>query len=120
MNAQRTKSRPIDFANNEWDLKVALLAEAGWHTRAIAEETGLTIGQVTLRCAQAGVKRADYRNGKSDIAKFVVSTLKNRGNPVKSFDLAARLSSTIDNLQIDYIKVKKAKVKIKQRKLISA
>jgi hypothetical protein len=46
------------------------MASMGFSTRAIIRETGLTSSQTTYRLKKAGIKRADYRNGESYMAKF--------------------------------------------------
>lgn len=69
------------------ELRCALLASMGFSTRYIVAETGLTPCQVSYRLNKARIKRADYRNGESDMAqlilhrmalpnKTIVSTLK--------------------------------------------
>ena len=77
MHKQRAKARRVDFARHESDLQCVILAEAGWHTRAIAEKTGLTEGQVNLRCMQAGVKRRTYRDGKGILSQVIVDLTLN-------------------------------------------
>jgi hypothetical protein len=59
------KPRPIDFEKNPKDRELGDLGEAGWHTRAIAAEVGLSPGQVLYRLRQAGVKRKSYRDGRA-------------------------------------------------------
>ena len=57
---------------SEEDLKCAILASLGFSTKHIMEVTGLTQCQVTYRLNKAHIKRADHRNGTSDMAKRVV------------------------------------------------
>ena len=47
----------------------AQLAMGGQTTKAIMLETGLTECQVVYRLHKAGVKRADFRNGTSPVAR---------------------------------------------------
>lgn len=63
--------RRITFQNVN-DLEVAILGSMGFSTAFIMERTGLTKYQVVYRLTKAEVKRADYRNGHSRIAKSVI------------------------------------------------
>lgn len=94
--------RPVDFDLNPDDLECALLGKAGWHTQAIAEATGLTQSQVTYRLGRAGVKRADYRNGQSEMAKFVLAQIRWRSNAKRRLASANRFPHQIDVLQVQF------------------
>jgi hypothetical protein len=56
-------------------------------TKYIGERTGLTNCQITYRLAKAGIKRADYRNGGSDMAQRVLQ----RAIPNRNADKRAML-----------------------------
>src|SRR3546814_3657509 len=92
------RPRPVDFEKNVTDQDVGDIGEAGWHTRAIAEATGLTPSQVLYRLRQAGVKRANYRNGDSDMAKIMLQANRAHGNERKEYTAAEKLYNQIDNL----------------------
>lgn len=62
----------VDFLNNPKDMKVAVLGSLGLSTAYIAAVTGFTSGQVIYRLTKGSVRRNDYRNGHSQIAKYVV------------------------------------------------
>lgn len=104
------KARPVDFANNEDDLEAAILGEAGWYTRAIAKETGLTESQVNYRLGLAGVKRADYRNGGSEIAKVILSLVRAR-RASERVEQAREFPDKVENLQNQFIEVSSSKRK---------
>jgi len=69
---ERTIPRKVSFLHFDDDFGVATLANFGWHTKAIARETGLTPSQVTYRCQRAGIKRGDYRNGLNEHSRRVL------------------------------------------------
>lgn len=100
---QHAIPKSVNFANNPDDLECAIMGEAGWHTRAIARETGLTESQVTYRLARASVKRANYRNGESEMAHFMLAQIRNRGNRRKMLESTRQLPVEIDRLQEQYI-----------------
>lgn len=72
MTKNHTKPLKVSFINNDVDFKVATLANWGWHTRAIAKETGLTESQVNYRCMNSGIRRRDYRDGMNEHSKRVL------------------------------------------------
>lgn len=115
---KRTASQPkaVDFALNDVDLEVALLGEAGWHTRAIASETQLTEGQVTYRLGLAGIKRANYRNGQSDMAHFIVGVIRARHSAKDRIKEVRELPGKFENLQEQYAEVCSEKRKSKTSK----
>lgn len=98
----RAESRPVDFADS-LDLECAVLGEAGWYSKAIARETGLTPHQVNYRLGRAGIKRADYRNGQSDIARHTLNQIKMRDREKQLVKSAQGFSDKIDALQKKYI-----------------
>lgn len=48
------------------------LGSRGMHAKTISQYTGLTVGQVHLRCQKLGLKLRDYRDGKGPSAKLIV------------------------------------------------
>ena len=52
--------------------KVALMAELGFHTRAIADATGLSESQVNSRTSLYGIRRRDYRDGRNEASSRVL------------------------------------------------
>jgi hypothetical protein len=82
----------VDFHANGDDFSCVLLASIGLTTAAIAQQTGLTEGQVLYRLALAerenksrGRKsaRIQYRQGKSAICRIVINQLTARSSLVK-------------------------------------
>lgn len=62
--------RPVlNFENEELTFLCAGLGEMGWSTNAIAEETGLSVGQINYRLKLLNVVRSNYRNGSSYFAR---------------------------------------------------
>ena len=57
--------------------QAGILGALGLSTRAIQNNTDLTAGQILYRLKKIGVKRQDYRNGQSSIAKYVLNKAKN-------------------------------------------
>lgn len=62
---------PVNWTSNE-DLQCAILGAIGFSTKFIAEKTGLTPCQIGYRLNKGRIKRADYRNGQSDMAEMVM------------------------------------------------
>lgn len=54
------------------DVECACLALLGQTTSAIARETGLSESQVQYRVSKAGIKRWDFRNGRSTLAREMI------------------------------------------------
>lgn len=73
--AKKKQRHVIRFTESE-EIEVVVMGELGFSTQAIADETGLSKGQVLYRLRLAQVKRADYRNGKSDTAERVLDTMR--------------------------------------------
>lgn len=63
-----TKPLRVTWSSDE-DIQTAILAGMGFSTKFITETTGLTKCQVSYRLHKAGIKRAAYRNGESDVAQ---------------------------------------------------
>ena len=68
-----TTHRRVDFFRNSDDLEAVVLAGLGFSTALIVKKTGLTPCQVSYRLGKARVKRSDYRNGGSQVAKVVIA-----------------------------------------------
>lgn len=64
----------VNFAKNPADLEVLILGSLGFATDYIAERTKLSVGQVLYRLKHGGVKRADYRHGKTATAQSVIAS----------------------------------------------
>lgn len=62
----------VDLLGNHEDFQVIVLASLGMSTKCISRETGLSSGQVSYRCKKGSIKRSDYREGASPIAKSVI------------------------------------------------
>lgn len=71
MSDKPTTPKRVQWTSEE-DLQCAILASLGFSTKHIMNVTGLTQCQVTYRLNKAHIKRADYRNGTSDMAKRVI------------------------------------------------
>jgi len=69
---KRTLPKRVSWTTHE-ELRCALLAGMGFSTQFICEETGLTPCQVSYRLHKGLIKRADYRNGKSEMAELALS-----------------------------------------------
>lgn len=68
--------RRVDFVQNKLDLEVLLLGSMGFSTDFICQRTGMSVSQVLYRLRLGAVRRADYRNGTTAVAKFVLGTLR--------------------------------------------
>ena len=108
------KPQSVNFEMNDVDLEVALLGEAGWHAHAIADEVHLTPGQVTYRLGLAGVKLKNYRNGKSQMSRFMVSMIQAQ-NAANRITEVRQIPETFGNLQEQYVEVCSQKRKPKTK-----
>jgi hypothetical protein len=63
------------------DFLCCALGQLGLSTETIAAQTGLSVHQVTYRLGVGHVKRADYRNGTSPIARRVMDFAKRQLEP---------------------------------------
>lgn len=108
------KPRPVDFEKHPKDRDVGDLGDAGWHTKAIARETGMSPGQVLYRLKQAKVKRKDYRDGSSRMAQIVLKVIRAAGKPEKEESATEKLFAEIDyqhkRFVIEHNKLKKKKI----------
>jgi hypothetical protein len=66
-----TKRRLVTWSSDE-DLQCAILGALGFSTQYIMEQTGLSACQISYRLRKGTIKRADYRNGTSDMAQRVM------------------------------------------------
>ena len=74
--SKRAKPRRVDFGLYTEDFECALLGSLGFSTAMIESKTGLTGGKVTYRLKKISVRRMDYRNGESTMAKLVLRNMK--------------------------------------------
>lgn len=68
-----THSRLVNPWSNQDDMRVLVLGKLGFSTKAITKETGLSGHQITYRLHKFAVRRLDYRNGQSDVAKYILN-----------------------------------------------
>src|SRR5262245_61956494 len=74
----KAKAKPVDFLHDVMDLRAAVLGTLGFSTVAIMERCGYTTSQVIYRLKKAQVRRANYRSGDSEMAKFVMQVAAGR------------------------------------------
>jgi len=77
------KTRPmrVNWASDE-DLQCAILGAMGFSTRFIGEQTGLSPCQISYRLSKGRIKRADYRNGESEMAQRVMDQVAPKSGKV--------------------------------------
>lgn len=75
---------------DENDLEVVILGECGWHTKAIAAKTNLTMSQVQYRLTKALVKRLDYRNGLTQNSHVIADWWRKSAGPSIKRDLTTK------------------------------
>lgn len=68
----KTTPRRVDLLNDPADFQCAALGAQGFSTKFLMERTGLSACQVTYRLHAASVRRCDYRNGHSQVAKALL------------------------------------------------
>jgi hypothetical protein len=91
-----TKPIRVTWTREDETLCVAM-CDAGMSTKHIMEETGLTKCQVQYRQKMAGIKRADYRNGTSHMARMIMQ----RVLPRDPAQIRAMLKLRIIKLKIE-------------------
>lgn len=64
------------FTGQPRDIVAAVLAAEGFSNELIRERTGMSDGMIAYRLKYVGIKRMDYRNGKSPTAKAVQNLLE--------------------------------------------
>jgi hypothetical protein len=62
----------VNFTTNEDDFQCALYGAMGFSSKFIRQQTGLSFCQIGYRLKKASISRADYRNGKTKVAKLVL------------------------------------------------
>lgn len=67
----KTKPKRVTWTTDE-ELQCAILGALGFSTKFIAEQTGLSFCQISYRLNKGKIKRADYRNGESEMAQRVI------------------------------------------------
>jgi hypothetical protein len=75
-NNNNSKPRRVDWWIYQEDHECALLGAMGFSTRYIASRTGLSPGKIGYRLKKATIKRMDYRNGDSSVAKMVLRNMR--------------------------------------------
>jgi len=77
------KTRPmrVNWASDE-DPQCAILGAMGFSTRFIGEQTGLSPCQISYRLSKGRIKRADYRNGESEMAQRVMDQVAPKSGKV--------------------------------------
>ena len=77
------KTRPmrVNWASDQ-DLQCAILGAMGFSTRFIGEQTGLSPCQISYRLSKGRIKRADYRNGESEMAQRVMDQVAPKSGKV--------------------------------------
>jgi len=68
----KAKPKRVTWSTDE-ELECAILGALGFSTKFIMERTGLTHCQVGYRLNKGSIKRADYRNGQSEMAERVLN-----------------------------------------------
>lgn len=80
-------------AHNDEYYQCCILASLGFSTQYIMAQTGLSAGQIAYRLRQASLKRADYRNGESEMAKRVMKSVIPGNREIASvLDLPTKLN----------------------------
>jgi hypothetical protein len=88
---EKTPPRRVDFFFHAEDLMVVMLANIGLYDVAIAQITGLSLGQVRYRLLKAEegrrkgepTARTKYRTGTSDVVQSVIKTVVGKNSQVK-------------------------------------
>lgn len=76
---EKPRARSVDFFQEAEDFECAMLGSLGFATNYIMEQTGLSFGQVIYRLGKAGIRRMDFRHGKTAMARFLIdSTSRNK------------------------------------------
>lgn len=79
----KTKPQRVTWTTDS-ELQCAILGALGFSTKFIMAETGLTQCQVSYRLGKGRIKRADYRNGESDMAEMVLRRAVPPNTQIKS------------------------------------
>jgi hypothetical protein len=106
------QSKRVDFDLNIVDQECGLLGDAGWHTDAIAKAVNLTPSQVQYRLGLAGIKRANYRNGRNNMASFILDMIRARFSAKDRVAEVRQLPDKFETLQEQYVKTSSRKRKL--------
>ena len=87
----RTVARKVDMMYDPTDFRVALMGSMGMSTKAIMQQTGLSYCQVTYRLTKGAISRADYRNGASPLAQFILGSRSHKANVIVKHHLSNNL-----------------------------
>ena len=93
-NGTAARRRRVDLLDDPADFQCALLASLGFSTRYISQKTGLSACQVTYRLTKGQVRRADYRNGTSDIARSILRRNADIAEPLLRRAIRATLAAS--------------------------
>jgi hypothetical protein len=69
----------VDFTRNQEDFQAALLGALGFSSTFIQSRTGLSVCQIGYRLGLVGIKRAEYRNGNSEVASYMLEMATRNG-----------------------------------------
>lgn len=79
------KKKPIRVKwQSDEDLQCAILGAMGFSTKFIGETTGLSNCQITYRLSKGRIKRADYRNGESEMAQRIIDRMTPGKSAIRS------------------------------------
>ena len=85
----------VNFSANAQDFQAAVLGSLGYSTAYIMARTNLSASQVVYRLGKAKVRRADYRNGTSQIAVKLQKELLTRAGEIVKVTLQVSDPKTI-------------------------
>ena len=89
------KPRRVKFDEGE-DFTCALLGSLGFSTQYIMQHTEFSPGQIGYRLRLGGIKRSDYRNGKSPMVTSIIQRARRVAIP----EVHAHLSRVMKENQI--------------------
>ena len=69
-------NRYVDFVNNPQDFEVILLGALGRSTKFIISQVGYSPCQITYRLHKMDIRRADFRNGESELSQRLLNVEK--------------------------------------------
>lgn len=78
------KQRKLITWSSDEDLQCAILGALGFSTHYIMEMTGLSACQISYRLRKGTIKRADYRNGESEMARRVMDRVIPSNREIKA------------------------------------
>ena len=71
-----TPPRRVDWWIYKEDYECAYLGALGFSTRYIQSKTGLSHGKIGYRLKKAMIRRMDYRDGVSPLAKVILQSVR--------------------------------------------